>query len=91
LKRGKRAERDDEDAGVELGEVALARAQLCGMVTAGQSAQVPEENQQNVLAASGNRLQINGGPAHSGQGKRGGGLADLEFRHRNTLIAHATR
>lgn len=74
-----------------MGEVALARAQLCGMVAAGQSAQVPEENQQGVLAVSGNRLQINGGPAEGGQGKRGGGLPDLEFCHRNTLIAHATR
>lgn len=49
LNGGKRSKRDDEDAGVEVCKFCLARAQLCGMFPAGDSTQVAEKNQQNVM------------------------------------------
>ena len=43
-----RPEGNDEDAGVQFHKFVLARAQLCGMFTAGYSAKVTEKNQQYV-------------------------------------------
>jgi len=48
LEGGQRSERNDKDAGIELGKFLLARAQLCGMFAAGYSAKVTEENEQGV-------------------------------------------
>jgi hypothetical protein len=39
---------NNEDTCVEIVEFLLARAQLCGMITAGYSAKVSEENKQNI-------------------------------------------
>lgn len=48
LECGECSKRDDEDAGIEFYKFFLARAQLCGMFSAGNSAKVTEENQQGV-------------------------------------------
>ncbi len=44
LERGKRSKGNDEDACIEFCKFFLARAQLCGMFAAGNSAEVTEEN-----------------------------------------------
>lgn len=43
------SKRDNKDAGIQLGEFVLARAQLCGMFAAGYSAKVTQENKQGVF------------------------------------------
>ena len=72
LEGGQRSERNDKDAGIELGKFLLARAQLCGMFAAGYSAKVTEENEQGVSVfenfAEGDLFAIGGG-----QGEVGGG------------------
>jgi hypothetical protein len=50
LESRKRAKRNDIDAGIELVEFFLARAQLCGMFAAGYSAEMAQENKQNLIA-----------------------------------------
>lgn len=69
----KRAEGDDKDAGIELGKFLLVSAQLCGMLAAGYSAQVTEENQQGVVAVFQHFAQGNLFAAGGGQGEVGGG------------------
>ena len=74
LEGGKRPERDDEDARIELFEFVLARAQLCGMFAAGYSAKMTEKDQQGVSAfedfAEGDLLAFGGGEGEV----RGGGV-----------------
>lgn len=78
LECGKRSERDDEDAGIELGKFFLARAQLCGMFAAGYSAKMTQEDEQGVAAfedfAEGDLFTAGGG-----QGEVGGGGVEFEF------------
>jgi hypothetical protein len=50
LKGRKCAKRNDIDTGIELVELFLARAQLCGMFAAGYSAEMAQKNEQNMIA-----------------------------------------
>jgi hypothetical protein len=50
LNAWKGPKRDDEDTGIQVGKFLLARAQLCGMFSAGYSAKMTQKNQQNVIA-----------------------------------------
>ena len=76
LEGGEGSERNDKNAGIMFGKFFLAVAQLCGMFTAGYSAEMTEENQQGISAfedfAEGDLLAFGGG-----QGEGGGG--EVEF------------
>ena len=78
LESGERSKRDNQDAGIQLGEFVLARAQLCGMFAAGYSTKVTEENQQGVSVfenfAEGNLFAVSGC-----EGEVGGGGVGFEF------------
>ncbi len=72
LQGGQGAKGNDEDAGIEFCKFLLVCAQLCGMLAAGYSAKMTEEDQQGVSAfedfAQGD-LRAAGG----GEGEVGGG------------------
>ena len=72
LQGGKRAEGDDEDAGIEFCKFFLARAQLCGMFAARYSAKMAEEDQQGISVfedfAEGDLLAFGGGEGEVGGG-----------------------
>ena len=79
IESGKRSKGNNKDAGIELFEFILARAQLCGMFAAGYSAKMTEENEQNVIAvfqyfAEGDLFTVNGL-----NGEVGGGGVGFEF------------
>jgi hypothetical protein len=79
LKGGQRSKRNDEDAGIEFGKFFLTGAQLCGMLAAGYSAKVTEEDQQGVSAfedfAEGHLCSASGE-----EGEVGGGGVGFEFQ-----------
>ena len=79
LEGGECAKRNDENTGIEFGKFFLARAQLCGMFAAGNSAKMTEEDQQGVSVfedfAESDLFTVNGL-----QGEVGGG--GVEFHRK---------
>jgi hypothetical protein len=79
LEGGKRSKGNNKDAGIELFEFILARAQLCGMFAAGYSAKMTEEYEQGVSAfedfAEADLFTVGGG-----EGEGGGGGVYFEFQ-----------
>ncbi len=75
LESGECSKGNDKDAGIQLGEFVLVRAQLCGMFAAGYSAKMTEEDQQGVSAfedfAEGDLFTVNGLKGEVGGGSVG--------------------
>ena len=72
-----RSERNDEDTRLEFRKFILARAQLCGMFTAGNSAKVTEEDEQGVSAFE-NFAKCDLFAVEGLQGEVGGGRVGFE-------------
>jgi hypothetical protein len=78
LEGGECSERNDEDAGIELGKFFLVSAQLCGMFAAGYSAEVTEKDKQDVVGRLDQLGQRDGRPIYGAQREPRSQLPDLE-------------
>jgi hypothetical protein len=69
---------DDEDTGIKFHKFVLARAQLCGMFTAGDSTQVAEKDQEDLVAVFQDLAEGDDFAFSGGEGEVGGGGVEFE-------------